>query len=79
MARLAYLGKNAHLLILPYEDQMQLVLQFLRENPDEKATTVACTYYINKGSVHKVWLQERNRLVERNISSSDKNKILDNN
>ena len=79
MARLAHLGKNVHPLVLPYEDRMQLALQFLCENPDEKATTVARTYYINEGSVRKVQLQERNQLVERNIGSSGKNKILNDN
>jgi hypothetical protein len=54
MARLVSLPKNTLQRDLPEKDKLRLALDFLREHPDEKPSTVARLYKIRKeGTVQK--------------------------
>ena len=59
---------------LPLKDRIKLALDFLRENPYEKPSTVARLYYIKKEDiVRKAWLREKNR---KETVNGGQNKIL---
>ena len=54
MARLSSLPKNTLQRDLPEKDKLQLALQFLRQNPNEKPITAARLYNIkNEGTVQR--------------------------
>src|SRR5271155_5499151 len=59
---------------LPTQDKLKLAIQWLRENPTEKATTAARLFHIAKeDSVRKAWLREKTR---KEVGYGGQNKIL---
>jgi hypothetical protein len=75
MARLSSLPKNTLQRDLPEKDKLQLALQFLRQNPNEKPITAARLYNIkNEGTVQRTWLRERKGLGKK--KRGGQNKIL---
>ena len=75
MARLRHPTKDTLLRDLPTKDKIKLALDFLRENPTEKPSTVARLYHTKEeDSVRKTWLRERNK--KKDTVNGSQNKIL---
>src|SRR5882672_4456723 len=77
MARLQIPPKNTRLQDLPDHDKLNLAIEWLRENPDEKPTTAARIYGIKKeDTLRKRWRRDKKKRERGLVQYGGQNKIL---